>query len=203
MALQILLIYELWHMTTRSEVRSTEIRASVLSHLPAQFTHDWMKQKHGETLSSLLLLRWKGDSLLTCPTHLTGTVTSAFPVHAHPSLMSLWSHLQNDPERPASATLLLGLRAHYWDLLGLGPHLDYEWESSKRPGMLRLAPIHIQALLWADILYVCSSMRSLVWCKGTTETPALFLNEIFQFIHFTFDMWQKRKDLLIYSFQLR
>lgn len=105
---------------------------SVLSHLAAQFTRDWMKQKHGETLSSLLLLRWKGDSFLTCPTHLTGTVISAFPVHAHPSLMSLCGHLQNDPERPASATSLLGPGAHYWDLLGLGPHLDYEWESSKK-----------------------------------------------------------------------
>lgn len=83
-------------------------RGSALSHLAAQFTHDWMKQKHGETLSSLLLLSWKGDSFLTCPTHLAGTVISAFPVQAHPWLMSLWSRLRNDPERPASATLLLG-----------------------------------------------------------------------------------------------
>lgn len=74
----------------------------------------------------------RGIVFLTCPTHLTATVTWAFPVHAHPSLMSLWSHLQNDSQRPASATSLQGPRGHYWDLLGLGPHLDYEWESSKK-----------------------------------------------------------------------
>lgn len=103
----------------------------VSSVLPP-FTRAWMKQKHEETPSSLLWLLWKGDSCLTCPTHFAVTVISSFPVHAHASLMSLWSHLWNDPERPAPAASLTGPGAHYWNLLGHGPHLDYEWDPNKK-----------------------------------------------------------------------
>lgn len=44
----------------------------------------------------------------------------------------LMNHLQDDPEWPASVASLLGRRAHYWHLLGLGPHLDYEWASTSK-----------------------------------------------------------------------
>lgn len=104
----------------------------------APFTHDWMKQKHEETLSSLSSLRWKRGTFLTCPTHLTCSVIPVFPVHAHPSLMTLWSRLHNDPQRPGLIT------GTCWDL---APYLDYEWSPVRGPGTLRLAPIHIQVLL--------------------------------------------------------
>lgn len=130
-----------------------------------------MKQKHEETPSSLLLLRWKGDRFLTCATHLTGTVTAAFPVHAHPSLMSLWSHLQNDPERPDGGSLP--------GPAGPWPSPWLWMDSRKRSGKPRLAPIHIQTLLR---VYGCvvslffSSIRSLMWC---TLSPIIFYLNLF------------------------
>lgn len=105
-----------------------QVRCAVCAVSPCSSVHTWLNEtKAGETLSSLLLLRWKGDRFLTCPTHLTATVISAFPVHAHPSLMSLCGRWRNDLERLASATFLMGPEDHYQDLLGRGPHLDYEW----------------------------------------------------------------------------
>lgn len=115
---------EKWEL---GEIRVTQRRNCCSS------VHTWLNEtKAWRNTVIIIIIEVKGDSFLTCPAHLTGTVISAFPVHAHTWLMSLWSHLQNDPERPASVTLLLGLRGHYRDLLGLGPHLDYEWESSEK-----------------------------------------------------------------------
>lgn len=53
-------------------------------------------------------------------------------------------------ERSSTTCLCHVAARNEGSLLGLGPHLDYEWESRERAGSLRLAQIHIQAPLWAD-----------------------------------------------------
>lgn len=78
-----------------------------LPHLLSGFTGDWMKQRHKETLSSLLSLTLMGG-LSSPASQIQQPLCSAFPVPSHPSLMR-GGVIYMNLERPASASLQLGL----------------------------------------------------------------------------------------------
>lgn len=135
----------------------------------------------------------KGIFFLTCSTYLTYTVTSVFPVSTHSPLMTLWSYLLNDQERLVSITLPLGVIRYYRGLLGSGPHLDYEWESSEWAGTPSDSNRHSGTAVGCD----CSwSMKNLTRPKDETITwdcfSKLLLSKCFFFLNFL----KKRVDLL-------
>lgn len=137
------------------------------------------------------------DLFLTCSTYLTYTVISVFPVSTHSPLMTLWSYLLNDQERLVSITLPLGVIRYYRGLLGSGPQLDYEWESSEWAGMPSDSNTHSGTAVGCD----CSwSMKNLTRPKDETITwdcfSKLLLSKCFFFKFLKKASWPARSGQL-------
>lgn len=131
---------EMWAVTVKWELQKQGEKLCPVS--PCSSVHTWLNEtKAWRNTVIIIIIEEKGDRFLTCSTHLTATVIWAFPVRA----ASMANEFMKPFTERSSVALLLGLGALTGPCSGLGPHLDYEWESSNGAGTLRLAPIHIQA----------------------------------------------------------
>lgn len=161
-------------------------------------TCSWMRQKQRETLSSSsssLPLHWKGSF-----SHLL----DIFNIHCNLSLSCLhtfptndFMNLLNDQEQLVSITLPLGVIRYYRGLLGSGPQLDYEWESSEWAGMPSDSNTHSGTAVGCD----CSwSMKNLTRPKDETITwdcfSKLLLSKCFFFKFLKKASWPARSGQL-------
>lgn len=108
-----------------------------------------MKQKRGETLSSLLLLTERGWF-----SHLPGTFSSHCDLSRSCPRTSIANEFMKPFTERSTTTCLSHLDAGTWGLITgacwvLALTLTMNGSPAERPGMFRLAPIHIQALLAA------------------------------------------------------
>lgn len=154
-----------------------------------------MRQKQRETLSSsssLLPLQWKGSF-----SHLL----DIFNIHCNLSLSCLHTFPTNDfMKLLTKRSRTLGVIRYYRGLLGSGPHLDYEWESSEWAGTPSDSNTHSGTAVGCD----CSwSMKNLTRPKDETITWDCFSKLLLSKCFF-FNFLKKRVDLLeVDSFKIR